>query len=122
MLGSTAPRNGTSPWWVTIRSEGPGRFTAQAVGLPDVRASAATREGACARLQEMLSAMIAAGTLAPLELPVELAEAPKANWDPNDAEMLEFMKILDDQAAEDLEQTLQEHDRECPNSCSTPTT
>jgi predicted RNase H-like HicB family nuclease len=107
---------------VTIRPEPPGQFTARAVGLPDVCATAATREEALARLDGMLHAMVSSGTLVALELPIEKPPIVSPGWNPNDPEMLEFLEILEQQSKEDLEQTLRELDQECSNSSSTPIT
>jgi hypothetical protein len=100
-----------------VHAEDGGQFTAQAVGLP-LRATAASRDEALARLNEMLHAMVSSGTLVAIEVPAQ--ESPR--WDPNNPEMLAFMKILEQQSKEDLERTLQELERACFNSSSTPTT
>ena len=52
MSSSNPQQNGPIQHWVTIRPEHEGRFTAQAVGLPDVCANAASREEALARVRD----------------------------------------------------------------------
>jgi predicted RNase H-like HicB family nuclease len=118
-----AYQNGAPQYWVTVRPEPAGQFTAQAVGLPDVYAAAATREEALAKVQETLRGLVASGQLVSIEVQTE---NPLLKWagrrDPNDPEEQAFLAILAEQEREDLEQTLRELDQQCSNSSSTPTT
>lgn len=122
MPPSDQDHNGTIQCLVTVHAAPAGQFTAQAVGLPDVCATGGTREEAVTRLREMLGAAVSSGALTALELPMEIPQPSSKRWDPNDPEMLAYMEILDQQAKEDLEQTLRELDQECSNSSSTPIT
>ena len=114
--------NGAIQHLVTVRPEPAGQFTAQAAGLPDVCATATTREEALDRIQGMLQGLLASGELVPLEVQ---AANPLLNWvasDPNDPDEKAYLEELARDRQEDLEQTLRELDQECSNSSSTPTT
>jgi hypothetical protein len=123
MANSTSLLNAASHHWVTVHAEPAGQFTAQAVGLPEVRATAPTRAEAIARAEEILRGLIAAGELVAIQAqPAQPVRLSRKEWDPNDPEMLAYMEILAQHKKEDLEQTLRELDQECSNSSSTPTT
>src|ERR1700728_4527502 len=87
MPPSDQDHNGTIQCLVTVHAAA-GQFTAQAVGLPDVRATAATREEAFAKLREILNAVVSSGALTALEVPAEKPLLSSNRWDPNDPEML----------------------------------
>jgi len=116
----------TSSFWIVVRPEPPGQFTAQAVGLPELHATAATREEALQQIRNVLNEWITTGQLVPIE-------ASRENpWlrgfghrDPNDPNEQAYLEELARLKAEDLDRTLrqyEEEDRQCPNSSSTPTT
>ncbi len=56
---------------VLVRSDDQGFFSAQLVGLPDIRATAKSRETAVDQLRTMLQEWIDSGQLQPVELPTE---------------------------------------------------
>jgi hypothetical protein len=121
MIAVNLHQNGAIQHLVTVRFEPSGQFTAQAVGLPEVRVTGATREEAIARVDEMLRGLLASGQLVPIAV---RAENPLLNWvghDPDDPEEQLFLAELARAKKEDLENTLRELDRECSNSSSTPT-
>ena len=93
------------------------------MGLADVCATAASREEALARVQEILRAMLNSGQLVTVDIQ---AENPLLKWagrrDPNDPEEQAFLAELVRAKQEDLENTLRELDQECSGSSSTPTT
>jgi hypothetical protein len=122
MISTNAHQNGNIYQWVSVRAEPAGQFTAQAIGLPDMHATAATSAEAIARVQGMVSTLIAAGQLVTIQLPIVTQQQSLKTWDPNDPELKEFIEILEEHAREDLENTLRELDQECSNSSSTPTT
>jgi hypothetical protein len=111
---------------VTVHAEPPGQFTAQVVGLPEVRATAMTREQAINQVLARLSEMLASGDLVCLELPTNGSRL----WlpppiDPNSPVEQEYLEELARMRQEDLEQTLRQYeleDQQCPGSSSTPTT
>jgi hypothetical protein len=118
---STAP---DGPWrhWVVIQPEPPGQFTAQVVGLMELRATAATREEALQQVRILLREWLASGRLVPIEV---AAENPllrfQGHLDPADPLEQQFMEELARLRREDLEHTLQEDDQQCSDSSSTPT-
>ena len=54
MALSNTSRNGAIKHWILVRADSSGQHTAQAVGLPDVVATAGTREEALQRVRDML--------------------------------------------------------------------
>jgi hypothetical protein len=115
--------NGIPQHWVIIRPEPPGQITAQVLGLPELRATASTREEAMQQVRVLLSQWLAAGQLVPLAVP---GPNPLLNFsghlDPNDLLEQEFVNEMARRHQEDLECTLREDDPECSNSSSTPIT
>ena len=107
--------------WVVNRPEPSGQFTAQVVGLPELRATAATRDEAIEQVRAMLRDWVATGRLVSVEVPVANPLLHFAgHLDPNDPVEQEFMKELVRRRQEDLEQTLREDDQECSSSSSIP--
>jgi hypothetical protein len=108
---------------VLVRPEPPGQYTAQAAGLPDIRAAAATREEAIEMVQKALQKELAAGNLVPVQVP---QEKPLLQWfgrtNPNDPNEQAYLEELERFRREDLERTLREYDQECSDSSLTPTT
>ena len=122
MAATNKHQNGHVQNWVTVTPEPAGQFTVQAVGLPEIRATAATREEALLRVQEMLRGLLASGQLVPIEV---RSDNMLLNWvgaDPNDPDEQAYLEALARDRAEDLENTLRELDQECSNTSSTPTT
>ena len=116
-------RNGPLQHWVVVRPEPPGQFTAQVVGLPELRATAATKEEALQQVRIVLSEWLTSGQLVSIAVPREnpLLRFPE-HLDPTDPLEQEFLQELARLHREDLERTLREYDQECSNSSSTPTT
>jgi predicted RNase H-like HicB family nuclease len=116
----------TSSLLIVVRSEPPGQFTAQAVGLPEIQTTAATREEAIEQVQAALREWLAEGRL--VLVPVSPPSPSSSGFgpkDPNDPLEQEFLQDLARFRQEDLERTLREYeqeDRECSNTSSTPTT
>jgi hypothetical protein len=108
---------------VVVRPEPPCQYTAQAVGLPEVRATAASREEAIKQVRDLLNGWLASGQLEAVEVS---GENPLLKWfghtreDPDFDVYLEeirrFREEMDEQHRRELEA------RECSNSSSTPTT
>ena len=109
---------------VVIRPEPPGQYTAQLVGLPELQATAATREEALAQVRCLLAQWQADGRLVPVEVSLPAAMPPVAHHghDPKDLLDKEFLEDLERFRREDRERTLQEDDRICSHSSSTPIT
>ena len=123
MSGSSAAQNGAVQHGVVVRPEPPGQFTAQVVGLPELRATGATREESIHQVRAMLGEWIASGQLVLVEVPClnPLLTFP-GHLDPNDPMEQDFLKDLARHRQEDLERTMLEDDQECSSSSSTPTT
>jgi hypothetical protein len=111
---------------VVVRPVASGQYTAEAVGLPEVRATCADRTEAIHRVQLTLCEWIASGQLVQVELlqakhvPLQF---PPVN--PNDPDEIAFREELERYRRQDLERTLLEYeleDKKCSNSSSTPTT
>jgi hypothetical protein len=108
---------------VVVRPEPPGQYTAQLVGLPELQATAATRDEALQQVRHLLKQWQEQGRLVPVDVPLPAARCQVANvHDPKDLLEREFLEDLERFRREDLERTLQEDDRECSNSSSTPIT
>jgi predicted RNase H-like HicB family nuclease len=116
-------RNDSSHHWIVVRPEPSGLFTAQLLGLPELHATAASREEAIEQVRARIDEWLAAGQLVPLEVP---ASNPLLRWfghiDPNDPGEQAYLEELARFRQEDLERTIRELDQECSNSSSTPTT
>lgn len=126
MNPETLATNGVAAQLVQVRPEPPGQFTAQLVGLPELRATASSREEAIQQVRMLLSQWLASGQLVTVTVPPENPWLRIAGHiDPNDPAEQEFQEILAQHRREDLERTLREYDEEdqrCSSSSSTPTT
>jgi hypothetical protein len=81
--------------WIVVRPEPAGQFTAQLLGLPELRATAASREDALQQIRAMLEQWLASGQLTPL---VMSAANALRNWpghDPADPLEQEFLADLE---------------------------
>jgi hypothetical protein len=123
MTAPVTTQNGTLQHWVVIRPEAADQFTAQVVGLPELRVTAATREEALQQVRALLNEWLASGQLVPVEVPPSNPLLSfHGHLDPKDPVEQEFLEELARLRREDLERTLREYDQECPSSSSTPTT
>ena len=108
---------------VRVRAEASGQFTAEVVGLPEIRASAATREEAVALVQRTLAEWLASGQLVVIR---SAQENPLLKWfgcaknDPLFDEYLEDIRRFRQEA--DAQADQEPAERPCSNSSSTPTT
>jgi hypothetical protein len=123
MSGTYTPRNGSVQQWIVGYADSSGQFTVQVVGVPELRATAATRAQAIEQIRTMLAEWLASGQLMAIEVP---CPNPLLHFgghlDRHDPLEQEFVEELARRRREDREQTLREDGRECPNSSSTPTT
>jgi hypothetical protein len=109
--------------YLVVRPEPPGQYTAQLVGSPELQATAATRDEALAQVRRLLEQWQADGRLVPVEVSLPPAKPPADHGhDPRDLVDKGFREELERFRREDLERTLQEDDRICSNSSSTPIT
>ncbi len=107
---------------VLVRNEPNGQFTGLLVGVPELRATGATREEVIQQVRRLLNEWIASGQLVPIEFPEENPWLKYAGWAKDDPYEAAYLEELAKAKKEDLERTLKEYEQECPNSSSTPTT
>ena len=108
---------------VLVRPEAGGQYSAQVLGLAEIRVTAATKDEAIQQVRRILDEWLATGQLVPVELSGgRFLSEGRGHTDPNDPLEQEYVKELARLRREDLEQTLREYDQECSNSSSTPTT
>ncbi len=110
---------------IHVQPEPDGRFTAQVVGLPELRATAGTRLEAIKQVRLMLADWLAAGTLVSVDVPLTPLWLLVPRIDPDDPDEREFQEEMARMKREDLERTLREYEQEdssCSDSSSTPTT
>lgn len=108
---------------VEVRPEPDGQYTAQVVGIPEIRLTAATREEALGQVREVLSAWLASGRLVAVEVP---QTNPLLQWfghakeDPDFDLYLEEMRRFREEV--DAREGPQGDEQACSDSSSTPTT
>jgi hypothetical protein len=108
---------------VTVSENTPGGVTAQVVGLPELSATAPTREEALKRLRFALQEWQAQGRLTTLEIPLEnplLKWAGHAKDDPMFEEYLEEIRRYREEVDRREQQEFEA--QSCSNISSTPTT
>src|ERR1051326_5009739 len=103
-------QNGAMQHWVMVRPEPAGQFTAYALGLPEVRATAATREEALSSIQQMLASLLATGQLVPMQISVGNSQRYWTTTNPNDPAEQAYLEALARERQQDLENTLRELD------------
>lgn len=109
---------------VVVRQDATGQFTAEALGLPEVRATDSDRTNAISRVRAELRDLVNLGRLTQVELSLESPLPDGCAIDPNDACEEEYRRILEKFKKADLDQTLREYeleDGQCSSSCSIPT-
>lgn len=109
--------------WATGVAEPSGQFTVQVVGVPELRATEATRQEAVERIRAMLGDWLISGQLLPIDVPDVnplLHFADHLNSD--DPIEREFVEELARNRSEDYHRARLEDERECSASSSTPTT
>lgn len=113
MTSHASTANGTVPQLVRVRPEPAGQFTAQVVGLPDLRATAPTREEAVRQVCALLSQWLASGELQAVAV---TPSNPVMQWfghtNPNDPDERAYLEELARHRQEDLERTLSENGQE----------
>jgi predicted RNase H-like HicB family nuclease len=119
------PPVGFSPLSVLVRQDSLGRCTAQVVGLPEIQATAATREEALSQVRDAAAAWLSSGELIALPIPPRPSLRKPTGWATDDILEIEFLDELARLRREDLERTLREdaeEDAGCSSTSSTPTT
>jgi hypothetical protein len=107
---------------IRVRPEPAGQFTAEAVGIPEARATATTGDLAIQQVKIMLNEWLASGELVEVEVSGENSLLKWIGWAKDDPLYQDYLDELARLKKEDLEQTLREYEKECSDSSSTPTT
>jgi hypothetical protein len=95
------------------------------VGLPEIQATAATREEALSQVRDAAAAWLSSGELIALPIPPRPSLRKPTGWADDDVLEMEFLDELARLRREDLERTLREdaeNDAGCSSTSSTPTT
>jgi hypothetical protein len=108
---------------VRVREEPEGQFTAELLGAPDIRATAATRKQAIEQVRALLQEHVDLGSIAAIEIPrrnpvMEFAGMWKD--DPTFDDYLEEIRKFREE--EDRRQGRVWETEECSDTSSTPTT
>jgi hypothetical protein len=118
------PVEASTPLLLRLSQEGEG-YTAQVVGIPELRAVGATRDEAVEAARQAVGRWFDDGRLVALWAPARPRRPKPAGWERDDPLEQEFLQELARSRQEDLERTLEEYEREdrgCSVSSSTPTT
>jgi hypothetical protein len=91
MNSDIGPSRSASSYLVDIRSEPPGRFTAQLVGAVDLHATAPTREEAVEQLRTLIRQRLDSGALVWVEVPRENSLMSRFGWARNDPTFGEYL-------------------------------
>ena len=95
-----------------VRAEPSGQYTAQLVGLPELQATAGTRDEALAQVRHLLKQWLGEGRLVPVEVSLPAAKPQVACVHaPQDLLEKEFLEDLERFRQEDLECTLRDYDQ-----------
>jgi hypothetical protein len=108
---------------VRIREEPEGQFTAELLGAPDIRATAATREQAIEQVRALLQEQVDLGSIAAIEIPRRNSLMEFAGmWkdDPTFDNYLEEIRKFREE--EDRREGRVWETEECSDTSSTPTT
>ena len=108
--------------FVVVRPEPPGQHTATVVGIPEIHATAATREEAIEQVHARLRDWLTSGQLVAVELPQDNPWLKYAGWTKDDPDYGVYLEELERARQEDLERTLREYNEPCSDSSSTPIT
>jgi hypothetical protein len=118
-------RNGLSQYVIIVRPEPPGQFTAQVMGIPDIRVVAADEGQAIEQAKSRLTEWLSSARLIPVRTNsapiVNGAGKPIGQVDPRHPLEVAYLEELARMKREDLERTTKEYCEECPATSSTPT-
>jgi predicted RNase H-like HicB family nuclease len=101
-----------------VRPEPEGQFTAQVMGIPEIRAVAATQARAIQEAKRLLTEWLAKALLVRVHLPVPAVAHPATEF----AGQAENDPLFDEYLEEIARYRREEDERECSDSSSTPTT
>jgi hypothetical protein len=95
MTPSEHPATCPLAYLVRVRQESSGQFMAEAVGLPELRATCDTRDAAIMEVRQMLAQSIAAGELV-VVTPSADGVTSRAGWLPDDDLTQEWLQAVHD--------------------------
>jgi hypothetical protein len=108
---------------VFVRWEASGQVTAELVGLPELHATAPTRDQAIKQLQQRVGEAVAAGQLAALQTGAENRLLDWFGYARDDPEFAAYVEEIRRQRQQlDGQVEADGQDKECSGSSSTPTT
>jgi hypothetical protein len=117
------PTSLSSSCLVRVREEPDGQFTAEIMGVPDIQATAATRDAAIEQVRTLLQHQVNLGSIAVIEVPRQDPMLKLAGiWkdDPDFADFLE--EIRKNREEDDRREGRVWETEECSDISSTPTT
>ncbi len=108
---------------VRVSEEPDGRFSAQLLNVPDIRATATTREAAIEQVRALLQCEVNMGSIVAIETPLRDPVMERAGWAKDDPDFEDFLELIRKFREEDdrREGRVWETE-ECPDISSTPTT
>jgi hypothetical protein len=109
MLPSQTVSSESLHHWIVVRQELAGQFTAQLLGLPELSATAASREEAIEQVHVLLEQWLDSGRLTPLVLHPAHALRSWPGHDPADPLEQEFVADLERSRQEDLERATRQN-------------
>jgi hypothetical protein len=108
---------------VRVREEPEGQFTAEILGAPDIRATAATREQAIEQVRTLLQQQVNLGSIASIEIPRQHPIAKRAGYAKDDPDFdLYLEEIRKFREEEDRREGRVWETEECSDTSSTPIT
>jgi len=123
-----APSPGKVPWQhlVVVRPSAPGQFTAQVVGIPEIRADAPCEDEAIEKVRQLLNEWLTTARWVTVEVPIPTTGHPlleaAGHADPNDPMEQEYLEEIARYRREVDERTQRDDEQACSGSSSTPTT
>jgi hypothetical protein len=123
MSDKTPSSDSVVSYVVRVRPEPPGQFTAQLLGLPEICATAATREEAVEQVRWLLRQELDSGSLLSVDIPRQNPLMSMFGFGKDDPDFESYL--------EEIRKFREEMDRqaehgsdtgECSDICSTPTT
>jgi hypothetical protein len=94
MLPSQTVSNESLHHWIVVRAAPAGQFTAQLLGLPELQATAASREEAIEQVRAYLGEWINAGQLVTIEVPAANSLMKWFGWAKDDPEYGLFLEEI----------------------------
>ncbi len=109
---------------IRVRDEPEGQFTAEAVGIPEARATESSKWEAVKKVTDILNQMAASGKLFGVDIQEGNPVLLWAGWAKDDPEYQLYLEEIARYRREvdERDKLLQENGQECRDTSSTPTT